>query len=124
VDEATWCERLTAELDLPSLRLERFNPPKVPIVAKVNGLVEPAGDTRLLTVARRVLDFKRIQAVAVRVGDDTLVFEPGAYARARISGRTYKTEDTVDSARLRDIEDQGGSWADLLGIDAVTAAAA
>lgn len=124
VDEATWCERLTAELDLPSLRLERFNPPKVPIVAKVNRLAEPAGDTRLLTVARRVLDFKRLQAVAVRVGDDTFVFEPGAYARARISGRIYKTDDTVDGARLRDIEDQGGSWADLLGIDAGTAAAA
>lgn len=124
VDEATWCRRLTTELELTSLRLDRFNPPRFPIVAMVGGVAEPASDTRLLSVARRVLDFKSLQAVVVRVADDTFVLEPGAHARARVGGRTYKTDDAVDGARLREIEDQGGSWADLLGIDTGTAEAA
>ena len=67
-------------------------------------------------MARRALDFKHESAIAVRAGTDTFVYEPGAFARAISGGTTYRSQAPVDSATLRAIEDQGGSWGDLLGI--------
>jgi hypothetical protein len=116
VDDATWCKRLAGELDLPSVLLEPFNHPHVRVLARVSGSIDPLRDTRLLTVARRALDFKHLPAIAVRVDKDTFVFEPGAPARALVGGHNYKTDSPVDSAQLREIEDQGGAWADLLGV--------
>ena len=115
IDEQTWCARLTRELDLRSLRLER-RMATVKLAVVVSGCDKPLTDTRLLTVARRALDFKHESAIAVRAGTDTFVYEPGAFARAISGGTTYRSQAPVDSATLRAIEDQGGSWGDLLGI--------
>jgi hypothetical protein len=123
IDDDTWCARLSAELGLTSFRLEPHSPPVVPLAAKVTGIAQPVRDTRLLTVARRLLDFKHLQAVAVRAGDDTFVFEPGARARAKVGSQVYQTDDVVDSNRVHEIENQGGSWADLLGLGPEIAAA-
>ena len=88
----------------------------VKLAAVVSGCDKPLTDTRLLTVARRALDFKHESAIAVRAGTDTFVYEPGAFARAISGGMTYRSQAPVDSATLRAIEDQGGSWGDVLGI--------
>jgi hypothetical protein len=124
VDETTWCKRLAAELNLPSVLLESFNNPRVRVMAKVKGSHDPLHDTPLLTIARRVLDFKQIHAVAVRAAKDTFVFEPGAYANAVVAGQRYKTSAPVGAARLKEIEDQGGAWSDLFGLGSRRVAAA
>lgn len=124
VDEATWCKRLAAELDLSSVVLERFNSPKVPVRANVEGSFDPLHDTRLLTVARRVVDFKQIEAVAVRAARDTFVFEPGAHARALVGGKKYTTDAPMDAIRLGEVEGQGGTWADVLGLGSLGVRAA
>jgi hypothetical protein len=41
-------------------------------------------------------------------------FEPGKLARARIGHNVLRSSAPVDALRLREIEAQGGSWADLL----------
>jgi hypothetical protein len=115
-DDSTWCERLADELGLGHLRLARFNPPRVPVVVVVTGDVNALKDTRLLTVARRALKFKEVGAIAVSAGDDRFVFEPDAPARARVDGRGYTTDGPVTVSRLLEIEQQGGAWADLLGV--------
>ena len=115
-DDATWCKRLAAELGLDFIALDRFSPPAVPIVAMVRESPDPLHDNRLLTIARRVVDFKHVNAVAVRSGTATFVFEPGKYARALVDGRTYQTAEPVAAARVKEVEAQGGSWADVLGI--------
>lgn len=66
-------QRLAADLALRRVRLERFNPPKVPFVAVVEGCLDPIADTRLLAVAWEALDFKHVHAVAVRAGEDRFV---------------------------------------------------
>ena len=113
IDEANWCARLASELGLGGVSLER-RAATVKLGAVVNGCGDPLTDTRLLTVARRGLDFKHESAIAVRAGNDTFVYEPGALARATISGHVHKSAAPVDAALLRAIEDQGGSWGDLL----------
>ena len=75
-----------------------------------------------MSLARRAIDFKKLSAIAVRSGKDTFVFEPGARARASVAGQIFRTPDSVDNALLREIEDQGGSWADLLGLGETAAA--
>ena len=124
VDEATWCKRLARELELVSVVLERFSNPRVQVVAQVRGSLDPMHDTRLLTIARRVLAFRHIQAVAIRVGQDTFVFQPGAYANAVVAGQRYKTSAPINAARLEEIEHQGGAWSDLLGLGSRRVAAA
>ena len=114
VDETTWCARLASELGLGGVLLER-RAATVKLGAVVSGAGDPLADTRLLTVARRALDFKHESAIAVRAGNDTFVYEPGALARATISGHVHKSALPVDAALLRAIEEQGGSWGDLLG---------
>lgn len=115
VDDKTWCKRLAAELDLQSLRLQARNS-MVRLGVVVVGSADPLHDTRLLTVARRALAFKRESAIALSADRDAFVFEPGARARALVAGVAIRSELIVESTRLRDIEDQGGSWADVLGV--------
>jgi hypothetical protein len=127
VDDPTWCRRLAIELALPSVSLEPFNNPKVPMIARLRGALDFLHDSRVLTVARRVAKFKHLSAIAVQVGDDRFIFEPGTYARALIGGpggSSYKTDDPVDATKLEEIEDQGGTLADLLGLGSGHAAAA
>ena len=108
VDDATWCKRLAAELGLDFIALDRFSPPAVPIVARVRESPDPLHDNRLLTIARRVVDFKRVHAVAVRSGQATFVFEPGKYARALVDGQTYQTTKPVVVAQIKEVEAQEG----------------
>ena len=115
VDEETWCARLARELGLGSIRLERRTA-TVTLAAVVSGCSDPLTDTALLTVARRALDFKHESAIAVRAGDDTFIYEPGGLARAKSHGETYRSRSPIDGATLRAVEDQGGTWGDLLGI--------
>jgi len=122
VDETTWCARLSEELELSRLTIEPFNAPGVRFVAITEGCADPLRDTRLLSVARGAIDFKRAPAIAVRAGADTFVFEPGARARALVAGERFRTTDPVNSELLREIEDQGGCWADLLGLGEAAAA--
>ena len=126
VDDATWCKRLATELALASLSLEPFNNPKVPVIVRVKGGLDFLHDSRVLTVARRVVKFKHLNAIAVQISDDRFIFEPGAYARALIGGpggSSYKTDNPVDAAKLEEIEDQGGTLADVFGLSGHAAAA-
>ena len=119
VDDSTWSKRLANELDLPAVILERFTNPKVSLLARISGSIDILHDSRVLTVARRVVDFKKLNAVAVRVGADTFVFEPSAPARVRVGGLSgigYHSDGPVDSIRLKEIEAQGGSLSDLFGL--------
>jgi hypothetical protein len=116
VDEETWCKRLAAELGLAGLRFERFNPPRIPVIAVVAGAIDPLHDTRLLTVARRAQNFLDAEAIAVGAGDDRFIFEPNGRARARVDTHPHQSDACVTVARLIEIERQGGSWADLLGL--------
>jgi hypothetical protein len=119
IDDSTWTKRLAKELHLSAVILERFTNPKVSLLAKISGSIDVLTDPRVLTVARRVVDFKQLSAVAVRVGADTFVFEPGAPARVRVGGSSgvgYQSDGPVDSNRLNEIETQGGTLSDLFGL--------
>lgn len=63
IDEPTWCKRLATELALQSIRLEPFSNPRVPLLARLVGVSEFLYDPRILTVARRAIDFKKVKAV-------------------------------------------------------------
>jgi len=123
VDDKTWCQRLNDELDLKSVILDLHRQAKVSAAVIVQGPSEPLHDVRLLTVARRAIDFKHLSAIAVQCGDAcTMVFEPGQHARALVDGRVLQSADVVGLTRLREIEHQGGSWADLLDLSTAEAA--
>lgn len=116
IDEPTWCTRLASELGLQSIRLERFNNPRVPLLARLNGVSDFLHDPRILTVAWKVIAFKKVKAVQVRVGDDLFTFEPGAEARTRFgsgSPQRFTTTDPADVDRLKAIEEQGGALSEL-----------
>jgi hypothetical protein len=51
-----------------------------------------------------------------------MVFEPGKQARALVCGNTPRSSGPTDATRFKEIEQQGGSWADVLDI-AITCAA-
>lgn len=117
IDNETWCNRLAAELGLQRISLDLHRRATVGTAVSVYGLTDPIRDGRLLTVARRTIDHKKLTAVAVTSGENCLiVFEPGKPARARLSNEVLKSSSPVDIARIREIEQQGGSWADVLGI--------
>jgi len=123
VDDETWCERLAAELGLTRISLDLRRQATVATGVTVHGPGDPLHDARLLKVARRAIDHKKLTAVAVSCGENCLmVFEPGKRARARVHGGVLRSSEPVDTARLKEIEQQGGSWADVL--DAGTPVAA
>jgi hypothetical protein len=115
VDEGTWCQRVAAELGFDSVSLDLHRNATVRARVVVKGAGRPLGDTRLLSLTRHFLEFKPVPAVAIEVGGDVLIFEPGAPARARIDKAFRRSPEPVALAQLEAIERQGGSWADLLG---------
>jgi hypothetical protein len=116
IDDRTWCARLAAELELKSIEIDLHRQAKVTSAISVQGPTDPLHDGRLLTVARRVIDHKGLIAVAIMCGDITMVFEPGKQARALVSGNTLRSCGPTDTTRFKEIEQQGGSWADVLDI--------
>lgn len=122
IDDETWCARLAAELELKRIELDLHRQATVGTSVSVYGATDPLHDGRLLTLARRVIDHKKLTAVAIKCDACTIVFEPGKYARARVSGGTYRSRGPIDARRLNEIEQHGGSWADLLELTANAAA--
>lgn len=122
VDDDNWCRRLAEELELESLSLDLHRQAKVRAAVTVHGAGDPLRDQRLLTVARRALEFKSLPAIAVLCGGDVLVFEPGQGARARVGGKSVKASTPLTVVTLLEVERQGGAWADLLGSPAEAAA--
>lgn len=102
VDDNKWCQRLATELDLKDVALDLHRRAKVSAAVKVRGPDDPLHDGRLLTVARRSRDFKKLPAVAVHCGDSCLtIFEPGKEARARVSGEVLRSTGPVTRERRR-----------------------
>lgn len=124
VDNDTWCKRLAEELGLQSIALDLNRNATVRAAVTVRGSTNPLEDVRLLTVARRFLDFKHLPAVALFSGTerDVLIFEPGQPARAMVGGVPHRSSQPVSPELLEQIERQGGSWADLLGLGSTAAA--
>ena len=120
VDDETWCKRLAAELELESISLDLYRQATVRAAVNVQGAGDPLGDVRLLTVARRAVEFKGLPAVAVLCGAGAvLIFEPDTNgARALVGGATFHASTPVTGERLQAVERQGGSWADLLDMAA------
>jgi hypothetical protein len=59
----------------------------------------------------------------VLCGDrNVIIFEPDKRSRALVNGSTWRSAGPISVERLKEIERQGGSWADVL--DAATATAA
>ncbi|MCW3047076.1 MAG: hypothetical protein JWO74_1360 [Solirubrobacterales bacterium] len=59
-----------------------------------------------------------VAAVLIEAGSERILLRLGEYARARVDGETRKSVTPIDSARLRAVEAQGGSLAELLGLAA------
>lgn len=122
LDDDTWCQRVAEELGFDSVSLDLHRAAKVRSWVFVQGAGHPLGDTRLLTLAHRFLEFKDVPAVAVRAGaDDVMIFEPGAPARARVDGVSRRSSAPLGMTQLEEVERQGGSWADLLELTAAAA---
>ncbi len=117
VDDETWCERLAKELELGRISMDLHRRAKVRSAVMVEGAGDPLTDVRLLSVARRFLDFKKVPAVAVIPDEGTiLILEPEKSARAMVAHRLAGSSGKpVSIDRLREIEEQGGTWADLIG---------
>ena len=116
VDEATWCQRVAAELSFDSVSLDLHRPATVRSLLYVDGVDDPLNDTRLLTAIRLFFAFKDLPAVALNTGGkDVMIFEPGSPARALIDGVSHHSREPVSLEELEEVERQGGSWVDLLG---------
>jgi hypothetical protein len=116
VDDDTWCERAAAELGFESVSLDLHRRAKVRSWMFVRTVDDPLHDTRLPALAHRFLEFKDVPAVAVSTGNGgTLVFEPGAPARAMIDGITRRSPTPMTLDDLGEVQRQGGSWVDLPG---------
>jgi hypothetical protein len=121
-DNETWCERTAQELGFEGVSLDLHRTAKVRCWVFVRGAVDPLTDTRLLSLARRFLEFKAVPAVAVKTeAGEIMIFEPGQRARALLGDASRHSEQTISRERLEQIERQGGSWADLLGVTAAAA---
>jgi hypothetical protein len=123
VDDDTWCERLAEELDLGSVTLDLHRNARIRAAIEVRGINDPLGDGRLLTVARRTVEFKQLPAVLVIADGARIVFEPGQEARALVDGVDQHSAKPVNAGDLAAVEENGGSWADILGLTRPAAAA-
>ena len=52
---------------------------------------------------------------------EIMIFEPGQHARALLGDASRHSEQAISREPLEQIERQGGSWADLLGVTSAAA---
>ena len=115
-DDATWGDRLAAELGLARVRLEKnaqFR--NVTTVVRIDGLRAPASDSRLIVVARRAMSFRGSDHVLLMVGDQRFLIRLGDHCRALVDSRSRTSIAAIDAHRLAAVERQGGTLTDLLG---------
>lgn len=115
-DDATWGDRLTSELGLARVRLEKnaqFR--NVTTVVRIDGLTGPVSDSRLIVVARRAMSFRESDHVLLMIGDQRFLIRLGDHCRALVDARTRKSITVIDADRLAAVERQGGTLTDLLG---------
>ena len=119
VDDATWGKRMASELDLRTVALAPHAGYKnVKLVVNVEGMTNAGRDRRTVTLARRAMDFKRSDHVLIAAGAERILLRLGEYALARVDGETRRSVQPIDGERLRAVETQGGSLAELLGLAA------
>lgn len=126
IDDATWCKRLAAELELQSVFFDRFDNPKVHVRANIGGSLDFLHDPRVLIVARAASEYKHSEAIAVFAGKDRLIFIPGQPARiilGGVDGSRHTTVGPINTTDLRVIEEQGGSVSDLFNLGRLSDAA-
>ena len=116
-DDATWGIRLAKELALSSIRLVSsagYN--RVDAAVEVGSLPAAAQDPRLITIARRVMAFKKTDHVLVVVGRERFLIRVGERCVAKINDAIHTSIHVIDDERLVAVERQQGNLADLLGI--------
>ena len=119
VDDDTWAERIAEELDLSGVRIVPHAGFKnVTLVVRVDGLTSSAHDPRLITLARRAIALKKTSHVLLEVGSERFLLRFGEVCRARIGNESRASIVPLDAARLAAVEAQGGTLAELLGVEA------
>lgn len=119
VDDETWGKRMAADLGLGRVAIRRRAGYKnVDLVVHVDGLPDAARDSRTVVIARRAIRLKRSDHVLIEAGSERILLRLGENARARVDGQTRRSVATITSERLRAVEAQGGSLAELLGLAA------
>jgi hypothetical protein len=119
VDDETWGRRMAGELGVESVKfIPHAGFKNVTFVVRVNGLSRPARDTRLITLARRAIAFKKADHVLVEAGTERFLIRLGDICTARIDGKMWESVTPIEESRLAAVEDQGGSLAELLGVEA------
>ncbi|MFN8175821.1 MAG: hypothetical protein U0T02_12215 [Solirubrobacteraceae bacterium] len=119
VDDATWGKRIARELGLRTVALVPHAGYKdVEVVVSIEGMANAGRDSRTVVLARRVMSFKRSNHVLIVAGTERILLRLGEYANALIDGQQRKSVQVIDGERLRAVESQGGSLAELLGLAA------
>ena len=116
-DDATWGIRLAKELAISSIRLVSsagYN--RVDAAVEVGSLPAAAQDPRLITIARRVMAFKKTDHVLMVVGRERFLIRVGERCVAKINDAIHTSIHVIDDERLVAVERQQGNLADLLGI--------
>jgi hypothetical protein len=119
VDDATWGKRMASELGLRTVALvPRAGYKNVDLVVNVEGMPNPGRDSRTVVLARRAMNFKQSDHVLITAGTERILLRVGEHAVALVDGQTRRSVQPIDGERLRAVETQGGSLAELLGLAA------
>jgi len=119
VDDYTWGERVAAELGLRRVAIRpRAGYKNVDLVINVEGLPNAARDSRTVVLARRAMNLKHSDHVLLEAGPERILLRLGEHAHARVDGQIRRSVTPIDNVRLRAVETQGGSLAELLGLSA------
>lgn len=119
VDDETWGRQIAETMGLSRVRLSPaigFN--DVDLMLEIEGVPEPDSDPRLVSLARRALEFKRSGNVLISAADQRYLLRLGEKAVMRVNRVTRTSIEPIDLDRLYAVEEQGGNLSDLLGVEA------
>lgn len=120
VDDALWCERLEAELDLPRLVLKPSpGSPQIQVTLIVEGISQPLVDTRTPRLMTELLQYRHCDGVALYSGDAEwrLVMTKAAPTvfRENESSGLLQTPSPIASDELHELVSSAGVLANLFG---------
>lgn len=115
LDDRTWGSRLAQELKLSRIEILRGFNPNIKLAIRVEGMMNPARDPRLVTIARQAMEKKRSTEVVLVVDDERFRLRMGEVTSARIEGVIRRSPEPMSTTRLEEVESQGGSFADVIG---------
>lgn len=115
MDDQQWGPAIARELNLTKVELTADNVIRnFGVTLRVSGLTDPLGDSRLVTLVRKALEYRKATGAVITLPEGRVSVELGEQVYAKLDGVQFESAQTITVERMRLLEANGAGLRALL----------